>query len=260
MRLRTALLLVTVAMTPLPAHAADVVPTCAGRPATIVGTEGNDVIKGTAGDDVIVALGGNDVVRPGPGDDVVCGGPGNDYLTSHRGSDYLHGGGQGDRIEALGPEPSTVIGGAGPDFLFLAVPDGHGYVLNGGIGEDIADISQQSDAEDATALVIRRGSRTFSRGAVVTGTYAGIERLGLGGDLAYEYYGSKAPDYVTVSGSELPFLAHTGHGPDWVTSAGGDDTLNLGRGADRVDAGLGADVCLLAERTKSCEAVDQRRP
>src|SRR6266567_2717501 len=37
-------------------------PTCDGRPATIVGTEGNDTIKGTPGRDVIVGLGGDDQI------------------------------------------------------------------------------------------------------------------------------------------------------------------------------------------------------
>jgi RTX calcium-binding nonapeptide repeat (4 copies) len=37
-------------------------PTCDGRVATIVGTEGNDTINGTAGRDVIVGLGGDDTI------------------------------------------------------------------------------------------------------------------------------------------------------------------------------------------------------
>src|SRR2546426_12503069 len=51
--------------------------TCVGieeRVATIVGTEGNDLITGTSGDDVIQALGGNDQIDGGDGDDLICGG------------------------------------------------------------------------------------------------------------------------------------------------------------------------------------------
>ena len=59
---------------------ADPVPTCLGEKATIVGTEGDDLIAGTSKNDVIVALGGNDVVSAHDGDDLVCGGDGNDRI------------------------------------------------------------------------------------------------------------------------------------------------------------------------------------
>src|SRR3989442_11159085 len=57
--------------------------TCVGldeRLATIVGTEGDDVIVGTSGDDVIQALGGNDVIDGGDGNDLICGGAGDDVI------------------------------------------------------------------------------------------------------------------------------------------------------------------------------------
>jgi Ca2+-binding RTX toxin-like protein len=44
------------------------------EPATIVGTDGNDVLSGTAGRDVIAGLDGNDVITGLGGDDVICGG------------------------------------------------------------------------------------------------------------------------------------------------------------------------------------------
>src|SRR4051812_29306427 len=48
----------------LPAHAA-AGKECVGRPATIVGTAGDDTIIGTPGPDVIAALGGNDTIDGG---------------------------------------------------------------------------------------------------------------------------------------------------------------------------------------------------
>src|SRR3954454_23757289 len=55
--------------------------TCFGLPATIVGTEGDDVLVGTPGPDVIVGLGGNDDITPQRGDDLVCAGDGNDRVA-----------------------------------------------------------------------------------------------------------------------------------------------------------------------------------
>src|SRR4051794_41901529 len=56
-------------------------------PATIVGTEGVDVIRGTDGPDVIAGLGGDDVIFGLGGDDLICGGAGGGPV----------GGGGGDR-------------------------------------------------------------------------------------------------------------------------------------------------------------------
>lgn len=65
--------------------------TCNGRPAIIVGTNGNDTLTGTAGADVIHGLGGNDVIRGLAGNDTICGGPGRDRLLGQGGKDRLFG-------------------------------------------------------------------------------------------------------------------------------------------------------------------------
>ena len=78
---------------------------CAGRPATIVGTTGRDLLRGTRRADVIAALGGNDRVEGLRGNDVVCGGRGNDRLIGGRGRDRLIGGRGRD----------TCLGGPGRD-------------------------------------------------------------------------------------------------------------------------------------------------
>lgn len=78
---------------------------CAGRRATIVGTQGRDMIRGTGHADVIVALGGNDTVVGGKGKDRVCGGQGNDRLYGGSGKDKLYGGKGNDKL----------VGGPGHD-------------------------------------------------------------------------------------------------------------------------------------------------
>ncbi len=73
--------------------------TCNGLPATIAGTEANEVIPGTAGPDVIHGLGGNDRIRGLGGDDVICGGNGRDTLQGGAGADLLDGGADSDKCD-----------------------------------------------------------------------------------------------------------------------------------------------------------------
>jgi hypothetical protein len=67
-------------------------PSCGGKPATIVGTNGKDVRSGTRGRDVIVGLGGNDKLSGLAGNDLICGGAGRDTLKGGGGRDVCKGG------------------------------------------------------------------------------------------------------------------------------------------------------------------------
>ena len=62
-------------------------PRCHGRQATIVGTDGNDVIQGTPGRDVIWGGRGDDTILGSLGNDLLCGGPGADLIHGGRGND-----------------------------------------------------------------------------------------------------------------------------------------------------------------------------
>jgi len=90
-------------------------PTCFDALATIVGTEGSDLLDGTSGDDVIVGLGGNDTIRGLAGNDRLCGDDGNDRLEGGDGNDKIRGGNGDD----------TLLGEAGND------------TLNGESGKDV---------------------------------------------------------------------------------------------------------------------------
>lgn len=107
-------------------------PICAGLVATIVGTEGNDVLEGTNGNDVIVGFGGNDIIRGFDGDDVICGGNGRDRIYGSLGTDTLFGGADADRIFG-GPGNDKIIGNQGPDVL---VGGSGNDRLTGGSGND----------------------------------------------------------------------------------------------------------------------------
>jgi RTX calcium-binding nonapeptide repeat (4 copies) len=88
--------------------------TCKGKPATIVGTNGNDVRTASRGQDVIVALGGNDTLSGLGGNDVICGGAGKDSLKGGKGKDSLLGQKGKDALNG-GPSRDLCKGGKGTD-------------------------------------------------------------------------------------------------------------------------------------------------
>jgi uncharacterized delta-60 repeat protein len=98
-----------------PAGAAAKNAKCAGKKATIIGTNAKDKLKGTKKRDVIAGLGGKDTIKGLKGNDLICGGkakdrlfggPGNDKLLGQQGRDFLKGGpGKKDKLN----------GGAGRD-------------------------------------------------------------------------------------------------------------------------------------------------
>jgi RTX calcium-binding nonapeptide repeat (4 copies) len=88
--------------------------TCKGLPATIVGTDGNDVRSGSQGQDVIAGLGGNDALSGLGGNDVICGGPGRDTLKGGKGKDTLLGQKGKDALNG-GPSRDLCKGGKGND-------------------------------------------------------------------------------------------------------------------------------------------------
>lgn len=76
---------------------------CAGREATIVGSDDRDSIEGTRAADVIVAGAGRDVIKAAGGDDVVCAGAADDKTRGEGGDDaiFTQGGGDPDTFEPV---------------------------------------------------------------------------------------------------------------------------------------------------------------
>lgn len=86
---------------------------CGGRSATIVGTNGADILNGTSGGDVIVGRGGKDTLNGKGGGDILCGAGGADTLKGQGGRDRLSGGpGAGDRCDG-GPATDSLLAGHG---------------------------------------------------------------------------------------------------------------------------------------------------
>jgi Ca2+-binding RTX toxin-like protein len=99
---------------------------CDERAATIVGTNGDDILKGTPGADVIVGLDGNDMLYGNGGNDRLCGNQGDDtlygadgadVLVGNEGADVMHGYGGGDILRG-GPGNDDLFGDEGDDDLF----------------------------------------------------------------------------------------------------------------------------------------------
>jgi poly-gamma-glutamate capsule biosynthesis protein CapA/YwtB (metallophosphatase superfamily) len=115
---------------------------CRGQVATILGTEGDDLVVGTPGDDVIVTRGGDDAVWAGGGNDLICLGDGDDFANGGDGDDHIRAG-DGDDLVLGGGGADTVWSGNGDDVASgldgddLLIGEGGGDSLLGGDGDDV---------------------------------------------------------------------------------------------------------------------------
>jgi Ca2+-binding RTX toxin-like protein len=136
---------------------------CAGRPATHLGTNGNDTILGTSGNDVVNSFGGGDSVRTIGGADVVCagsgndtvrGGSGNDRVLGQGGNDFLLSQGANDTVRG-GPRRDRIKGGSGKDNLRGQGANdkirgqGGADKLGGGPGRDLCNGGAGTDTASA---------------------------------------------------------------------------------------------------------------
>jgi len=236
-------------------------PTCLGKPATIVGTDGNDTLTGTSGDDVIVGLGGDDVITSGGSDnfDLICGGDGNDVVIVTQGSGLFDFGGAvvsgdagDDRIQnssdnlvvadyESSPEPVTVDLGAGTE---------NGWGNDTLVNVDAVDASPFDDvlkgSNGTNALYGEAGNDTISglRGTDYIGGGPGNDKIdgGLGRDWL-DYY--DAPAGVRVSLANGTASGGAGHDTfrsiEAVFGSRHADTLIGGPGADRLEGNAGND-------------------
>jgi len=90
--------------------------TCHGQVATIVGTQGVDVLLGTEEKDVVVALGEDDLIDTLGDDDIICSGDGDDSVSAGEGNDKVILG-KGNDFADLGPGNDIAFGNAGEDFI-----------------------------------------------------------------------------------------------------------------------------------------------
>lgn len=140
-------------------------PECGGRAATIVGTNGDDVLIGTSGVDVIVGRDGNDVIRGLEGRDFICGGPGDDVLYGNEGRDEIHGY-DGDDLIKGGLNDDFIVGAQGNDVLYGN--DGDDY-LAGAVGND------KLFGGDGNDELVAGADTDFCKGGPGNDDYSGCE-------------------------------------------------------------------------------------
>ena len=205
---------------------------CAGLPATIVGTDGDDpALLGTAGDDVIHGLAGNDVIHGLGGHDVICAGDGNDDVT----------GGDGDDIVLGEDGDDTVLGGPGEDMLIGAAGED---ILSGDDGDDFINGGQDDDrllgGQDDDMLLGSWGNDELEGGQGVDflNGHGGDDELdGGGGD--DRLLGSRGDD--TLVGNLGNDMLEGGPGVDVLSGNGGHDLLAGGDGDDLLKGGTDND-------------------
>lgn len=185
---------------------------CVGNYVTIIGTDGDDVLKGRTvdpidgfgggdavddviagrgGNDDISGLGGNDIICGGDGDDKILGGPGNDLIISGFGADDIDAGEGHDRVYG-GPDRDTILGGTGQDLLF---GNADNDIIFAGDGFNSADFDQLFGGQGNDSLV-----------------------------------GDNSVDWIDG-----------GDGEDFIKGKGGDDVIWGGNGPDKLHGGPGND-------------------
>ncbi len=221
-------------------------PRCDGRKATIVGTEGNDVLEGTAKPDVIWAGAGNDVVYGYLGNDVICGGPGDDLIHGGRGNDWIDGEGGADRVFGdLGDDKVTggagnrdeVSGGLGIDTV--SGGPGDEDLVRGDYGYDRMDGGPGSGdiASFATAVAGRKGSGVWA-------SLKAHKAFGDGHDRLFRFESIEGSAFHdTLIGDGHANVIDGGPGNDRIVGGGGKDTLIGGQGDDACVGGSVRESC-----------------
>ncbi|MBP2328068.1 Ca2+-binding RTX toxin-like protein [Kibdelosporangium banguiense] len=184
-------------------------------------------ITGTAGDDSIIGTPADDVIAAGAGNDRVIGLGGNDIACLGAGKDFFLGGDGLDRLvaEAVPDGADVFQGGADHDTIDYSARTGAVRVSLDNIGDDGA--AGESDNADLTVENIVGGagddSLTANQSTVLQGQLNG------------------GPGNDTIIGSQGQDFLEGGDGADRIDGLGGEDILLGGAGDDTLNGGAGFD-------------------
>ncbi len=184
-------------------------------------------------------------------DDAVDAALGPDLVSSQAGRDRVQGGEGDDFVEAYSPAPTTVVAGAGDDYVAQHLVATAGAQTYGGTGADVVSLYGKLLEGRSPRVEVTLDLRTDSTSADVvpaaTGRIGGYEQHRLVGNLAWVFHGSAVTDRVwAITGG--PLRAWTYAGNDSVTATDRVDFVDAGRGTDVVWGRGGADTCRSAER------------
>ncbi|HXH80878.1 hypothetical protein [Nocardioides sp.] len=211
-----------------------------------------DTVHGGAGDDTIWSWWGPVTLVAGDGNDsvVVI-----DELDGHGTADgsQISGGNGDDSITALSVRGLQVRGGDGDDQITHDVfALGEPTITDGGRGDDLLTLGSGTKLGVSDRITVDR-RRSHIQIERTIASMSGYEHHTLSGPrLNWVYLGTGAKDDVTLRASRS-LRAQTFGGRDRVVGTNGRDVLDLGPGVDTVAGRGGPDICLDAERAKSCE-------
>lgn len=170
----------------------------------------------------------------GAGDDTLLGGVRDDTLNGGAGANFLAGCAGEDRLEAQSLGSSTLLGGAGNDYMSVtsASPGTSGLVMAGGTGSDTLYGGAGNDQMYAA------GSQDAVEDSISDD--ASTTNYLFGRDGHDTIRGDAGRD--TLDGGSGDDTLHGGLGLDSLNGGEGDDSLDGGAGNDVLDGGTGWDT------------------
>ena len=209
---------------------------------TLTGGAGNDDIEGGQGNDTLNGGPGNDRFFPSYGSDTMNGGSGNDYAEQQSLSgdaDVFNGEADDDALWTQGSGASQFNGGAGDDLLMHSSfysPDVVAEV-SGGEGEDEAAFG--SGLNQPVAVSLDDQANDGAPGTGTSNVHSDVENIDTdsGADIIV---GSPGPNVIRSDVSRDRFYV--------LPTAGGNDTVDPGGGADQVYSGGGNDTIAAADQ------------